>query len=671
MFSKKLTQVRNLLGVIMVLSMILSACQTATPAPTQPPAEKPTEAVAAPTTAPEEPMSKYKEAPVLKEKVDKGELPAVDKRLPDSPLVVDAAEIGQYGGVWRRGFLGPSDYNGYVRIVDEALVTFNPEGTKVVPYIAESIASSADFTTWTVNLRKGAKWSDGTPFTADDIMFWYNDVLLNKDLMPSLPTWMKNKDGSAVLVEKVSDYAVKWTYQSPMTTFLLELANKDNGDRNYPVFLPAAYMKQFHATYAKKDDLDKMVADAKFKTWAELFASKKNQGENPDRPGMAAWVPTNRISDQVMVLKRNPYFVGVDKKGNQLPYFDEVRLTFFSDAAALNVAAIAGEFDEQERQINLMNYPVFKENEQKGMYKILTWPSLGGADADISFNQTYVKDPDLGKLMQTKDFRIAMSYAIDRNAIKETAFLGLGEPRQPVPAPNHPYYPGDEYAKKYTEYKPDEANKLLDGIGLDKKNADGIRLYSGTTKPVQIEISVVAAFGPWPDVAQMVAADWNKVGIKAVVQVRERSLDFQMRASNDLQTEIWNQDTTAFPFTGNPKLDPRTALSGGINVWPLYNKWYSTGGKDGLEPSAEAKQIVALIDKARTVGPDEQVTTAQDLFKLWVDNCFEIGTIGLTPMVQGVVVVSNNLGNVSEKLGNEWPLRTPGNGRPETWFFKK
>ncbi len=663
---KRVSPFRIILGSIMMV-MLLSGCGGSTATPTAIPPTATTAATVQATLA----APKYAEAPVLADLVNQGKLPPVEQRLPDNPLVMPAQSVGQYGGVWRRGFLGPSDYNGYVRIVDDALVSFSADGTQVVPKIAESVTSSADYTTWTVNLRKGAKWSDGTPFTTDDILFWYNDVLLNKDLTPSLPTWMKNKDGTAALVEKVNDYSVKWTYQSPMTTFLLELANKDNGDRAYPVFLPATYMKQFHAKYAKQADLDKMVSDAKFKTWAELFGSKKNQGENPDRPGMAAWIPVNRVSDTVMTLKRNPYYVGVDTAGNQLPYIDEVRLTFFQDAASLNMAAIAGEFDEQERQINLMNYPVFKENEQKGQYKVLTWPSLGGADADVSFNQTYVKDADLGKLMQTKDFRIAMSYAINRSAIKETAFMGLGEIRQPVPGPKHPYYPGDDYAFKYTEYDQAKANALLDGIGLDKKNKDGIRLYPNTSKPVEIEISVVAAFGPWPDVAQMIAADWNKVGIKAIVQVRERSLDFQMRASNDLQTEIWNQDTTAFPFTGNPKLDPRTALSGGINVWPLYNKWYSTGGKEGLEPSADAKKIVELINQARTVGPEEQAKIAQELFKLWVDNCYEIGTVGLTPMVQGVVVVSNNMMNVPTTLGNEWPLRTPGNGSPETWYFKQ
>jgi peptide/nickel transport system substrate-binding protein len=653
------------LGCILILSTLLSSCgqaPTAVPPTATEPAVPPTAAVAAP---------KYKEAPALTDLVNSGKLPSVEERLPDNPLVVEGESIGQYGGVWRRGFLGPSDYNGYVRIVYDALVRFSPDGTKVEPKIAEALEPSADYTSWTVKLRKGAKWSDGSPFTADDIMFWYDDVLLNKDLTPAVPSWMKNKDGSTVLVEKVDANTVKWTYQSPNTTFPMELANKDNGDKAYPVFLPAAYMKQFHAKYAAQADLDKMVADAKFKTWGELFASKKNQAENPDRPGMAAWIPTTRVSDPVLVLKRNPYYIGVDKEGNQLPYIDEVDLTFFADAAALNVAAIAGQFDEQERHINVMNYPVFKENEAKGQYHVITWPAFGGADADISFNQTYAKDADLAKLMQTKDFRIALSYAIDRNKIKETAFLGLGEPRQPVPAPNHPYYPGDEWAKKYTDYNTDEANKLLDGIGLDKKNAEGIRLYPNSTKPVEIEISVVNAFGPWPDVAQLVSADWNKVGIKAVVQIRERSLHFQMRNSNELQTEIWNQDTAGFPFTGAPKFDPRTTLNSGITVWPLYNTWYNTGGKEGLEPSAEAKQIVDLIDRARTVGPDEQAKIAQELFKLWVDNCFEIGTVGLTPMDQGVAIVSNNMHNVPTTLGKDWPLRTPGNARSELFYLTK
>lgn len=626
------------------------------------------------TAAPVLSAGPYKESPLLAELVQAGKLPPVDQRLPKNPLVVETVEsIGKYGGVWRRGFLGPSDFNNYVRVVYDALVRFAPDGSKVIPHYAESLTPSSDFKTWTVKLREGSKWSNGDPFTTDDILFWYNDVLLNKDITPTIPTWMKNKDdGSTVKVAKVDDYTVTWTYNDANTTFPMELANKDNGDRQYPVFLPSKYLKQFHPTYAKQADLDKMATDAGFKTWTELFANKQSPPDNPDRPVMAAWMPVNRISEPVFTLRRNPYFVGVDKEGNQLPYIDEVQFKFFADAQALTAAALAGELDQQERHINLLSYPLFKENELKtGKFHVITWPAFGGGDAEVFFNTTYTKDEDLGKLMREKDFRIALSYAIDRKEIQESAFLGLGEPRQGVAAPGHPYYPGDEYAHKYTEYKPDEANAMLDKIGLDKKDSEGFRLYPGTTKRVVIELSVVPVFGPWPDVAQLIAKNWESVGVKTNVQVRERSLHFQLRASNDLQTELWNQDTAGFPFTGNPKYDVRTIPAGNITLGPLAKQWYDTGGKEGMEPLPELKQIVELIDKGKTVGPEEQAKIAQEIYKIWVDNMFEIGTIGLTPLDQGVVVANVNIHNIPTKLGKDWPLRTPGNSRPEQWFYSQ
>ena len=318
-------------------------------------------------------------------------------------------------------------------------------------------------------------------------MFWYNDVLMNKELTPTLPGWIKSPDGSAAKVEKVDDSTVRFTYSAPATLFLTAVANQDGADRTFAMFLPAHYLKKFHPTYAAKADIEKMAQAAGFKSWTELFANRNAPPENPERPTMAAWAPTSRASDPIFTLKRNPYFVGVDKDGNQLPYLDEVRFTYFADVQALNLAAIAGNFDMQERHILMTNYPVLKEQEKAGKYKIITWPTFGGADAVLAINQTYTADPEMGKVMANKDFRIAMSYAIDRDQIKESAFLGLGEARQPVPAPGHPYYPGDEYAKKFIEHDKDKANKLLDGIGLTKKDANGIRLLPNG-KPATIEI---------------------------------------------------------------------------------------------------------------------------------------------------------------------------------------
>jgi peptide/nickel transport system substrate-binding protein len=613
--------------------------------------------------------AKYKEAPALAEQVKAGKLPPVEKRLPADPLVVPVVErTGQYGGVWRRAFLGPADYNNYVRVVYDALVRFSPDGAKIEPKVAAGWTSSSDFRTWTIKLRRGARWSDGAPFTADDILFWYKDVLLNKDLTPVLPAWMRNGDGTPAAVEKVDASTVRFTYKQPATLFLVALANQDGGDRTYAVFLPAHYLKKFHPGYAKKEDLDKLVQAAGFKTWPELFATRNAPFENPERPTMAAWVPVTRVSDQVLTLRRNPYFVGVDPDGNQLPYIDEVRFTFFADIQALNLAAIAGDFDLQARHIQMTNYPVFKENEKSGKYRVLTWPTFGGSDAVVAFNQSYKADPEIAKLLATKEFRIALSYAVNRDQIKESVFLGLGEPRQGVPAPWHPYFPGAEWARKYTEYKLDEANRLLDGIGLTRKDAQGIRLLP-SGKPVSIELSVVPAFAAWPDVAQLIAKDWEKVGVKTVVQIRERALHFKMRDANELQTEMWNEDTTAFPYTGNAKVDVRTAPI--LTTGPLFKQWYETKGQQGMEPPPPIKKIVELIDTARTVGPEQQAKLAQELYRIWVDNLYEIGTVGLTPMVQGVVVVNARLHNVPATLGNDWPLRSPGNARPEQFFFAR
>ena len=144
----------------------------------------------------------------------------------------------------------------------------------------------------------------------------------------------------------------------------------------------------------------------------------------------------------MFTLRRNPYFVGVDPDGNQLPYIDEVRFTFFADVQALNLAAIAGELDMQERHIQMTNYPVFKENEKSGKYRVITWPTFGGADAVVAFNQSYKADPEIGKLLANKDFRVALSYAINRDQIKESVFLGLGEAAPGRAGPLAPLLPG-------------------------------------------------------------------------------------------------------------------------------------------------------------------------------------------------------------------------------------
>ena len=484
-----------------------------------------------------------------------------------------------------------------------------------------------------------------------------------------MPSWLLNKDGSPVKVEKVDEQSVKFTFAAPQTLFLQEIAQKDAGDKNYPMFLPAHYMKQFHASYASKADLDKMVADAGLKTWGELFYSRQDQFDNPDRPVMAAWKAKNRFSEQIFIMERNPYYVGVDQDGNQLPYVDTVEFKFFSDQAALNLAAIAGELDEQERHVQLANYPVLKEEEQKsGKYKIYLWSSTGGEEAGVVFNMTYQGDKELTDMWSQLDFRKAVSYAINRPEIQESIFLGTGEPRMGIIKAGSPWYPGDEVAHKYTEFKPDESNKLLDALGYTKRDAEGYRLLP-SGKRVGFELSAVPALGAYVPVAELIVADLKKVGIWVDLQSRERDLHFKMREANELQAEVWNQDSAGTMFSGSTKFDIRLPIYGNLTYGPLWKTWYDTGGKEGVEPPDYWKKIVELQDEAKAANPDRQAEIAKEIFTIWVDNLVDIGTVGLTAMDQGVAVVNKNLKNVPENLTKDWALRTPGNGKPEMWFF--
>ena len=610
----------------------------------------------------------YQEAPILAARVAAGELPPVAERLPTNPLVIAVdQEIGKYGGVLRRGFTGPGDHNNYTRFSYDALLRFSVDGGTIMPHILESWEPSADFTSWTLNLREGAKWSDGHPLTSEALMFYYEAVLKNADLTPSVPAWFANKDGTLGEMVVVDENTVQVNFDFPYTLFPLELTFRDGGDRTLAAHLPAHYLKQFHPDYGNQAEIDAMVAAAGLNNWTQLFMQKGIITDNPERPSTAAWVPSNStVSDQIFTLVRNPYYIGVDAEGNQLPYIDEVQFRFFSDVQALNFAAVAGELDFQTRHIQLTNYPVLVENGARSGYHVITWPTFGGNDAALWFNQQYTANPELGAILANRDFRTALSVGLQREEIRESAFLGQGEIRQAVAAPWHPYYPGDEYAFKDTEYDPDRANALLDGLGLTR-GANGVRtLPSGA--PLRLEISVVPAFGPWPDVAQLVAADWTALGVTTDIQIRERAAHFTMRDANELMIEIWNEDTSAFPFTGNPKIDPR---SDPATIFAIESRtWYRTNGERGIEPPPAIARLVEIIETAKTVGTEQQIELAQELNRIVATELWSIGTVGLTPMIQGVVVVRDNLINVPPLVANDWPVRTPGDARPETFFYK-
>ena len=287
------------------------------------------------------------------------ELPAVDQRLPENPLVITPFEgLTNYGGTLRVGIGGNSPgWGGLWYIAGwENLVFWKPDFSDVQPNIAESWEVSDDARTYTFHLRKGMKWSDGVPFTSGDIMFYINDILFNEELSPGgvKADWLPSTTGAKLKVEAPDDYTVKFTFVEPYGTFLLNIATFAGRTITW---WPRHYLEQFHAKYNK--DVDKLVAQTEgVENWVQLFDLKasgpindtNNYFNTPERPTLYPWVVTKPLGTGTQItMERNPYYWKVDSDGNQLPYIDEIVGTTYDDLETRTLAMLNGDLDFCQR----------------------------------------------------------------------------------------------------------------------------------------------------------------------------------------------------------------------------------------------------------------------------------------------------------------------------------
>ncbi|MGQ9632382.1 MAG: ABC transporter substrate-binding protein [bacterium] len=604
---------------------------------------------------------KYKEAPMLAEMVKAGKLPPVEERLPKEPLVLKPLEeIGQYGGTWRRAWLGPSDSPGPDRITYDPILRFDREGKDVIPGASKGWEFTEGGKVLTLYLREGMRWSDGAPFTADDVIFWYEDIILNDELTPSKPSWFK-VGGELGKVEKVDDYTIRLSFSQPYGILLEILA------WNGYIFAPKHYLKEFHPRYVPKGELEKLAKKSGYEFWHQLFTAKNNWIQNPDLPTIRAWKPINPPTEPQWTMERNPYYWKVDTEGNQLPYIDRVVHNLVENAEVINLKAMAGELDFQLRHLLVSNYTVFMENREKGDYRVLAWKSGFGADIALYPNLDYTGDPVLRDLINDRRFRIALSVAINREEINELVFLGLGEPRAATVPPQSPGYK-EEFARMHAEYDPNKANKLLDEMGLAKRDAEGFRLRPDG-KTLTLTIEVVPVFGPWVDVCELVKEHWEAVGIKTAVKTEERSLFYTRTHAGEQQVQAWSHGQVFRPLLNPFRLIP---YSMDTPFAPLTGLWYQTRGKSGVEPKGDLRKAIDLYERAKlTVDEGERNRLTEEMIRLSVENVWAIGTVGLNPGVMSFGVAKNNFRNVPEVTISDTLLSSPGNTDPAQYFFKR
>ena len=634
--------------------------------------EGPSQATATPTA--------FKEAPQLAELVKAGKLPPVAQRLPSEPLVLKPLEsVGRYGGTWRRAFIGPSDgENGNRIMASDKLLFWDPTGSKIVPSVAKAYELSKDGKSTTLFLRKGMKWSDGAPFTADDFVFWYEDMYLNKDIVPA-PIADMSSGGKPGRLVKIDETTVRFEFENPYFLFPSMLAGdtligggqavRQSGGNSFGAYAPAHYLKQFLPKYSSEAEVTRKAKEQGFDTWVRALHVKKDWQLNTELPTLGPWKTTRPINTPTWAMERNPFYYGVDTDGNQLPYIDNIIMTLAENIEVANLRAIAGEYDLQERHIDLPKLPVILENRERGKYDVHLDLAYNGADTTLHINMNHTADPEVGKWLKNVDFRRALSLGIDREQMNDTFWLGLGTPGSTAPAEAMPESPGKEWRTKWSTLDVAQANKLLDGIGLTRKDSAGYRLRTDNGQRLSIQLLAIKAFMDWPKHAEMIAQQWRQIGIFGDVREAERGLAFQRRDAGEHQILVWTNGGTELLY-----LYPSWALPVDISNNAYGNgwaRWYASNGEQGTKPdNPEMLRALELFRSAAGKEEGERNRIAQEIWKIMIDQQFHIGTCGQSPALMGVRIASRRLGNIPGRACIAQHCRTPGSSHPQTWFFK-
>ncbi len=614
-------------------------------------------------------IEKFNESPMLKSRVTAGELPVVEKRLPEEPAVVKPMEeIGQYGGTWHTGTeekKGGSDQLAMWFFM-ENLLQWDLGLNSIRAHVAKSYDISDDGRVLTFYLRKGMKWSDGAPFTADDIMFWWEDIILNKELTPKFPGWLI-AGGEPIEVRKVDDNTVKFVFAVPSPLFVKVFAKAYTPGRC--ILFPKHYLKQFHPRYTSAETLKEEMEKEKFDHWYELFAAKMDWWVNPEKPAISAWKLSAPISATgITQLERNPYYWQVDTAGNQLPYIDKVQVIFMTDRSIYVMKVISGEIDIHDWCVgmNVKEYSLFMQNREEGNYRVFKYPGTETNVFGMNFNLQH-KDPVLRKIFRDRRFRAAMSHAINRQKIINIVYLGIPEePSQPSPLPTLKYY-YEPLAKAYIEYDPAKANQLLDEMGLDRRDKDGYRLRPDG-KRLSITIDVLSRKTSYVSATEMIKKDWEALGIDVAIKSMNDGLFFARIEAIEFDV------ITYFGCGGGgvPLLQIWDFIPARLWQW---GEWYNSKGEEGEEPPPEVKhQMELYIQLTTTVDEAKRAELFRQILEISAKNLYVLGLCHPAP---GALAVRNRVRNVPDPAdpvagwNMDWNLGGCGVAIPSQFYIKE
>ena len=619
----------------------------------------------------------YNEAPMLAQRVEAGELPPVEERLPENPRIAHEIldeyldyECGNYGGTMRL-ITKAVNWDADVFVGnDEALLTMaSANSGDVTPNVVEDYQVNDDQTEFTFTIRKGLKWSDGEEVTMEDYRFGVEDFVLNQELTPVVAAYMRDGGTSAgdpFTFEIIDDTTFKLIFKQPYGGFAVHLSI--TGWKGYSDLLkPAHYLKQFHKGYAEEchgsleayyeflqpfgtimgyDDVSQDDAwtyifnQVDMTNWEctdpmDALTSEYFQGLiETNFPHLYPWVMISS-ENGVTTWERNPYYFKVDPDGNQLPYVDYLTSTLVENMEMVQMEYMSGKADFGRESATIDNISLYRENEEKAGITAYVTPTHTNPTV-FYINTNYglntdgtVKADDASKAWQevVNDvrFRQALMHAVDAEEIVESVYKGFGEVNP-------------DYA---CDHDLETANALLDGLGMKDVDGDGYR-ESPSGLPFSWKIWNNEEANDFIPFCELLVEFWSEIGLKADVNTTEPSLMSTSMEANEVPMRVtWCHSTQLWHN-----------LDWGLGGQPLWQDWVDKGGLSGmlegstdfLTPAQDYQDFYLEVQSLMTVSPEEAVNTIMpDLAKKMGEMLYIVQP---ETNVMQCVIINSDIGNV-------------------------
>jgi peptide/nickel transport system substrate-binding protein len=645
---RKLTRRQFLhVSAVAAAGTLAAACAGPMPVPTEQAPEAPAE-----EEAPEEPAAepasegKYKEAPTLAELVVAGELSPVDERLPEEPFVVGPGvlvyeddldwEVGEYsreGEILRSVTNNPEWSYPCQHALEWFLNTPKHHTGPITGNLCSHWKVNDDCTEYEFTLRKGLKWSDGVPVTTEDILFAYEDIQMNPDVTPVLGSTLRagaDPAGEPMKLVAVDDYTFTVSFAAPNGRFLKMMGMGNLWNPYCFLLKPKHYLKQFHKTYTPMEEL-KPILDQEGLSEEEWPQLCLNMGAGwwgggcehaaEAMPVLRPWIVKESPED-LIIMERNPYYHKVDTEGQQLPYVDRIEGVVVTNPENIPMKIVNCEGNYMRERLHHEDISLYKEHEDECGYRVTLDMVYHNAPVALFIN--YNNPNEAWRTVVTnKTFRHAINAAIDYREIIEVLFLGMGDVNPWIPDVNDK----------------DEANRLLDEVGLAERDDEGWRIGpDGERFEFRMDVRLDPLFG---QPAEVIKAHLEDVGIYTPLKQMEGSLWTELRDANELFASIDWLDDCNWPYIMWDYM-PNSRIQ-----WAqLWHRWMQTDGEEGEEPQDWMKELYALDAEMRSINPN--TTQAEDAEKRFAEWYKEY--IPIFPLARDVIdpcIVPQNLGNVA------------------------